>query len=472
MGRRRVRSAAPPSDGAVGSAAGILSASSTSTSTDDPAGRTNTDTASNGQPFAAAARGAAAAAVGKKDGKNPLMGLLHYGSDSDDDETPAGSHSSKLNDTSSALAAHQGGAAAAAAALSSSDPAAGQRAVTYLLPAGWQQCMDNAGLVYFWNTATGETAWDPPVGTETRRSPATPPAAAAAIAAPAHALSEGSTLYGASVHPSKDTTDAGEEAQAGSDGTSDTASEAEEDRDRVGETGVSRDNAGEPGSKVPATPTDEGKAPRRFRRSAVVERLARKGKDEDGGATAKKGGAHGQGKGETPPQQGTTEADANAEAPGGTAAGVDDLLAGIEAELLSGGDGGGAADSRDETSSEGGEGEEEDFSPLRLVEPGLDKRAREANSDLTASLAAEAAGAKKDGGAGAGGTSGDGGVGRLGIELAAVLHARLSDWREGADGEVIYGVGNSFVEQKAFFPGRSGSSQPLAAACPFVFFCV
>ncbi|CAN0439326.1 unnamed protein product, partial [Hapterophycus canaliculatus] len=67
---------------------------------------------------------------------------------------------------------------------SSSDPAAeGVGDVTYVLPTGWQQCMDNSGLVYFWNTKTGDTAWDPPEGTEIKRMAPSPTATAAAAAA-------------------------------------------------------------------------------------------------------------------------------------------------------------------------------------------------------------------------------------------------------------------------------------------------
>ena len=422
MGRRRVRKAAPPSDGAVGSAPGIQSSSSSS------AGLAYTS--SNGQPSAAgggaAATAAAAASAGKEDDKNPLMGLLHYGSDSDDDEAPAGSHSTTKSTNISSALAYSGDAP------SSADPApAGDVTVTYVLPTGWQQCMDNAGLVYFWNTESGETAWDPPEGTETRRIPATPAAAPAAAAAAPDAAAEGSTPPVA-FDASNDGSAAVGEEQAGSDGTSDTASEAEEDRvDNttatavvVAEAGVSADTGGESGSTAPATSTDEHKASRQSRRPAAGDNLRK-----DDRATAKKNAEEGK----APPQQGGT----------GSAAGVDDLLAGIEAELLSGdggGDGSGAADSRSETGAEGGE-EEVDFSPLRLVEPGLDKRAREAHAELTALLSSAAAVmtavGKKEGGAGPTSAGGGDSAGRLGIELAAVLRSRLADWREGAGGEVV-----------------------------------
>lgn len=443
MGRRRVRGAAPPSDCAVGSAAGIPSSD-----------QGLTDTSNGGEHTAAAAvaAGGGAAPAGKEDDKNPLMGLLHYGSDSDDGEAPAGSLPTKSSTAvSSALSEGAGGAAAAPASSSSnSNPAGEEATVTYVLPSGWQQCMDNAGLVYFWNTETGETAWDPPEGTEIRRSP-TATAAAAAAPADAAAAAEVTGPSEASADPSKTAAAAAiaGEGQAGSDATSDTASEAEEDR--VEETkaaataaaaaGVSGDNFGEPG-EVPAT-SDEDETRRRSPRSAAGHSHV---VAEDGSATANQEDGD---EADAPPQPSTAaETNANAAALGGTAAGVDDLLAGIEAELLSGGGdgsgggndgdaGGGAADRTCETSAEGRE--EEDFSPLRLVAPGLDTRALEAHADLTASLAA-AAGAEKDGGAGAAAAGEGDGMLRLGIELAAVLRSRLSDWREGKDGEVVRGV--------------------------------
>ncbi|CAM9284061.1 unnamed protein product [Ectocarpus fasciculatus] len=437
MGRRPVRRAAPPSDGAVGGVAGIpILASSAAAATSEekvPAA------GAEGAPAAAEAEAAAAVAPkGETEGKNPLMGLLHYGSDSEEEEPPAQPVS--------------------ASSVSAPDPvpAAG---VTYKLPTGWQQCMDNAGLVYFWNTETGDTSWDPPEGTETKVSKAT-----SAVDTP----SEAPPIIPEAVADAASA--AGGEAQAGSDATSDTASEADEDKAAAAaaapaaaavDEGASRASTDFSGvtaaavSEVGVDPEEEEEgaigedvsggqevAPKRSPpRSATDDpavqdqRKTAVGDEQDRRTTA--AGEEQKG-GEEVQQQSKPTGNTSSDVPVPATAGIDDLLAGIEAELLLGGDDGeGNLDGdKDEakasTVEENGDaratGDEEDFAPLREVAPGLDARAQEAHAELAELLAVAAEG--KGGETGSSVEATNPSV-KVGIELAAVLRARLSDWRQG-----------------------------------------
>lgn len=433
MGRRPVRRAAPPSDGAVGGVTGIPSPSPSSAAA----------TSEGKVPDAAAGAPAAAAAAvpkGETGDKNPLMGLVHYGSDSEEEEPPA--------------------QPASASSLSTPDPspAAG---VTYTLPAGWQQCKDDAGLVYFWNTETGDTSWDPPEGTETMVSKAT-----SAVDTP----SEAPPIVPEAVADAAST--AGGEAQAGSDATSDTASEPEEDKpvaapETAVDEGASRASTHESGVTFAAV-SKVGVEVEEVEEGAVSDGVCAGREVADRGATPKRspprstkdqavaqdrrttavGEEEG---GEELPRQSKSAGTTSSDAPVPATTGIDDLLAGIEAELLLGGeDGDGNLDgdkdaAKGSTVEENGDaramGDQEDFAPLRKVVPGLDTRAQEAHAELAALLAVAAQGKGGETGSSVEATNP---LVRLGIELAAVLRARLSDWRQGKcmdSAEAGWGVG-------------------------------
>ncbi|CAN0407413.1 unnamed protein product, partial [Ectocarpus sp. 12 AP-2014] len=418
MGRRPVRRAAPPSDGAVGGVAGIPSPSSSAAATSEG----KVPAAAAGEPAAAAA---APPPKGDTGGKNPLVGLLHYGSDSEEEEPPAQQPAS-------------------ASSVSTPNPSPAE-SVTYTLPTGWQQCMDNAGLVYFWNTETGDTSWDPPEGTETKVSKAS-----SAVDTPSEAPP---------IVPEAVADAASGEAPAGSDATSDTASEAEEDKavalagatvdegasrastdssvvaaaaaPAVSEVGVDTEEVEEGAVSGGQEAADRGATPERSPRSAADlpaaqdRRTAAMGEEQKGG--------------EELPQQSKSTGPGSSNVPVAATAGIDDLLAGIEAELLlGGGDGEGTIDgdkheAKDSAVEENGDtratGEEEDFALLREVAPGLDARAQEAHAELAALLAVAAEGKGEEAGSSVVEAT-DPSV-RSGIELAAVLRARLSDWRQG-----------------------------------------
>ncbi|CAM9646348.1 unnamed protein product [Ectocarpus sp. 13 AM-2016] len=419
MGRRPVRRAAPPSDGAVGGVAGIPSPSSSAAATSEG----KVPAAAAGEPAAAAA--AAAAPKGETGGKNPLVGLLHYGSDSEEEEPPAQQPAS-------------------ASSVSTPNPSPAESA-TYTLPTGWQQCMDNAGLVYFWNTETGDTSWDPPEGTETKVSKPS-----SAVDTPSEAPP---------IVPEAVADAASGEAPSGSDATSDTASEAEEDKavalagatvdegairastdtsvvaaaaaPAVSEVGVDTEEVEEGAVSCGQEAADRGATPKRSPRSAADPPAAQDRRTEAVGEEQK-----GE---EELPQYRKSKGPGSSDVPVATTAGIDDLLAGIEAELLlGGGDGEGTLDgdkdeAKDSAVEKNGDsratGEEEDFAALREVAPGLDARAQEAHAELAALLAMAAE--EKGEEAGSSAVEATHPSVRSGIELAAVLRARLSDWRQG-----------------------------------------
>ncbi|CAM9623018.1 unnamed protein product, partial [Scytosiphon promiscuus] len=350
-----------------------------------------------------------------------------------------------------------------------SDPAvAGE--VTYALPEGWQQCMDNAGLVYFWNTETGITAWDPPEGTEIRRLAPSPAAAATATAAAAAAAP-----VGVSPKPSAASTPAaigaaGGSEQAGSDATSDTASEAEDDRaETIGTAAVEQEEGEEAGGDEKRRKSTSG-----TEKSAQFTRGSRAGADLDGDGGAKAEGGLSGSKGEVPQQEPAVVDGAAGE---GSALGIDELLADIEAELLCGGGerkdvgnkdnlkSGGGGGGRDTTGSKRGGQKEEDFSPLRLLAPGLDARAQKAHAEVIAFLATAAA----EKGVGSGSISEGTGMEKLGIELSAVLRCRLSDWREGGlDGTFLVTKLEDMASQAraAVDSSSTSSSQTPGVAAP------
>ncbi|CBJ28143.1 similar to Fe65 [Ectocarpus siliculosus] len=437
MGRRPVRRAAPPSDGAVGGVAGIPSPSSSAAA----ASEGKVPAAAAGEPAAAAA---AAAPKGDTGGKNPLMGLLHYGSDSEEEEPPAQQPAS-------------------ASSVSTPDPSPAE-SVTYTLPTGWQQCMDNAGLVYFWNTETGDTSWDPPEGTERKVSKAS-----SAVDTPSEAPP---------IVPEAVADAASREAPAGSDATSDTASEAEEDKAvavavATEDEGASRASTNSSGVAAAAAAavsevcvdTEEVEkgavsGEQEVADSAIPKRSPRSATDRPAAQDRRMAAVGEEQKGEEElPQQSKSTGTGSSDVPVAATAGIDDLLAGIEAELLLGaGDGEGDLDGdKDEVKGsaveENGDtratGEEEDFAPLQEVAPGLDVRAQEAHAELAALLAVAAEGKGEEAGLSVVEAT-DPSV-RLGIELAAVLRARLSDWRQG---ECMDGIEAALTAPSSFSSSR------------------
>ena len=450
-------------------------------------------------------------------------------------------------DDSTASAADESTASAAAVA-ASADPA------ETTLPAGWQQCMDKeAGVVYFWNTATGEVTWDRPGSVSSSRQPrasakaatAVVPAEAAAGEVAVDSASAGATAgaadTGATAAADADAdtgnvsapveeeiatgvaavATAAEERQAASDATSDTASEPDDHDDDddadvkqheegelmedramaaasdssiaavstrsamnvdadadadAGTCGLTAEYSGEDDEaqdvaagmegSVETKPHDlqntddslsrkSAKASKNLENPENSEHPEKSGKPEGSGMTQEEDGRRGE------ERAGSVTA---SPLPGPEAEGIDDLLAGIEAELLSlagagdgsGGVDGGAAEA-DTTVAEATPAAtesasvaatakafpKEDFLLLRLAASGLDVRAQKAHAELVDRLSAAMVMAEVKGRGGSGGGEGGEGeeLGRHGgvatmkcaWELGAVLRSRLSDWKEGED---------------------------------------
>lgn len=435
-------------------------------------------------------------------GKNPLMGLLHYGSDSEDEQAAGPPSASQKRDASSGFTVNKRRQEADAAALgdvstgeststtssavatSVGDTTIGVSASTATLdlPSGWQQCMDNAGLVYFWNTETGETTWDPPgiaSNTSRRLDSSTQEDQETSVRVGPQAAEDdtSSTILAppSSSTPTNVDVDVaavngtGEMGNAGSDATSDTASEPDDD-DEVGEHSLTiNDTVGNmkisteytaammdlediTSSETSTAGMDDGRG--------VEDKIDNDRNSDDHDAldglkTTENTPIDREGladveteeKGEV--QESTTAmknsgtTSSTPEPLASTVAGVDDLFADIEAELLSGG--GGVATADDSNSKNGPAlaeeenagleqqqqhkvEEVEDFSPLLQIAPGLDTRARREHAELVGLLAS----LEKEEEIGRAGLAGDGGAKfRLAVELGAVLRSRLSDWKEG-----------------------------------------
>lgn len=385
---------------------------------------------------------------------NPLVGLLSYASDSEDDEET-------LEE---------------AASTPSTAPKTGEASAE--LPAGWQQCMDSAGLVYFWNTETGETTWDNPGRVTGVQEMKQTPAASVelAVITPTNTMETAASEAPSEGNPMGTLT----QGDIVSDATSDTASEPDEDQEdspRVSPTvlippavpaqqlmdiettehdvNAAGAGAGARGSHTVKDKTDsEGGSSRNSCSSANNLNLTSAEDEVSAKAATTKNdrlkddlaaGDDQRVKPQETAEDGEIQEEGNIPAGVATAAavapeGLDDLFAGIEAEILSGGGGDGKI---------GGNGDNEradaipileefDFSALaKMSDAGLEARAQKAYLNLqlllSSALQKTAAG---DGVDEAGGREADDENKRASIilEMRAVLQARLSDWQQGETG--------------------------------------
>lgn len=356
----------------------------------------------------------------EKGDKNPLMGLVYYGSESEEEGTSAVVRSRSSSSVSKVETTKSAAAFESAAVVSSGSPvptvAADTHETTVLeLPNGWVKCMDNSGADYYWNTESDETTWEMPAGAGYRRKGASVPAST-----PISSSNDaGGTAEGAP-------TVATEGDRVASDGTSDTASDPGEDENE--DVKMSTDSSSAISSLTAAATESSSEG------LAGNEIICPSGSDGKPGRAANTPSGL---KSEQIVDAGTSGVENDAKLPDVDAAfsGVDDLLAGIEAEMMSGTVGGGSdTQGSDDTNnkavdeSEDTKWPQEDFATLKTIESRLDERARQLHTELIECLAA----AEKEE---------DGEVGRqagvvdvkrkLALELSAVLRARLSDWREG-----------------------------------------
>lgn len=346
----------------------------------------------------------------EKDDANPWMGLVHYGSESEDEGTPTvvrkGSSSVSQVKTIKSAAAFE-----SESVVSSSSPvptvAADAHETTVLeLPKGWVKCMDNSGADYYWNTESDETTWELPAGACYRRRGVSVPSST-------------------SISSANDTGGTTEGDKVASDGTSDTAS----DPGDVDTEDVKRStDSSSPISSFTAAVTESAS-----KGLEGNETILQSGSDRKPAGAGNTSGL----KFEQIVDAGTSGVNNDAELPDADATfrGVDDLLAGIEAEMMSGTMGGGSeTQSSDDGNnkavdkSEDTKRPQEDFAPLKAIESRLDERARRLHAELIECLAVVV---KEDGGEVGRQACGLDVKRKLALELSAVLRARLSDWREG-----------------------------------------
>lgn len=332
-------------------------------------------------------------------GHNPLMGLVHYGTDSEDE----GSSTIAVPDAAGPEATGDVTLVSNAARTERSITNAANSTDTPPLPRGWERCVDKTGFVYFWNTETDETTWEAPMA-----------------AAPANTV--GAT-QGVEEAPLAD-------IQGASDATSDTASEPDDEEDDEGAilnaAAVAPVHLPSASSSSPAA-LKVGKADHHTSGNSVSVQAHKKGREDgEGGktlaATDIKRGTSAEG-GKMASGGAASPVAAPAEAAAG---GIDDLFAGIEAELLSGSGGNGSDNAGNQHQVT-----EVDFSALNKVLPeGLEERAQKAHADLQSSLALMARAEKIDAADSVSRVMESKRAGST-LELRAVLRARLSDWQEG-----------------------------------------
>lgn len=385
-----------------------------------------------------------------------LMGLVHYGSESDDEGggarpgTNVALKGGGKDGASNGSSNHAESDREETTATSHSLPGYPEQADDDL-PKGWQQCMDKTGSVYFWNTESGETTWELPGRRGTTSAPdvTASPAPADTVPGKNWTATDATAVSTASRVGEGETSDA----------TSDTASESNEEGvdDQLKE---GRNHLSVSASRTATAPSSNTST--RVNAATLTRDESAKNRAGDTPDSGNKvvadegenaGGAEDKPEADAPLPDGkhhvkpsdverqdsageissTTQESASG---GGE---VDDLLAGIEAELLSGGTGTtGASDTGDvdrdqsgdktfsnDPAEEDGVSQGEDFTELRAISEVLQARAVEARADLGRWLSLVAANREGE-------AQGEGSKKRvLAIEMRAVLRARVSDWKEG-----------------------------------------
>lgn len=397
-------------------------------------------------------------------------GLVHYGSGSEDEGEGI---------AQGLVAADEGQKAGRASNGSNHDSWLGKPSAVNLVsdnhednnnsqsPSGWTQCMDGqTGSVYFWNTITGETAWELPQRGEAEKTSAATADATTLTSRTSSSSAEKESIstLRESNYPSIPQPDSTGEEIA-SDATSDTASESNEenkDAERLPRSSVPVVNASSlPSSTSAGTQVadaaegntaharaghfendgqslqlGEDKAATRIGEQAEVDSTP----DQTNafsqhlkpqvtvGREAETGGDSNKSSGTLPS---ATDVEEEEE-------GVDDLFAGIEAELLSdragttNGDGDASASADDRNNPrEFSAGTRDplpshDFSALRMISSKLEARAMEANVDLEKSISSMQSETEETLN-----QTGISGNWKLATELRAMLQARVLDWQDG-----------------------------------------
>lgn len=398
---------------------------------------------------------------GDKD-RSLLMGLVHYGSESEDEDggdfqgSVASSRGKRvggeMNGDTSNEESWTTETKAAATHSASGYPEENSGAG---LPVGWQQCMDKAGSIYFWNTETGETTWElPGQGVSLLPNADVTPAPANTVPTSTSGTVEAQLVSGP----------VGSGEGSASDATSDTASESnDEGKEEQDDGGRGTSNGMSPTSVTSVeagaasrggigalgvgsgeskgddkAPADEEKDEFTLAGSKVREAIVVSAAENNQGAPQSQV-SRTQDVGEASralEMEDAMDVDGDEK--------VDDLLAGIEAELLLGqantvGEADANVDGSDDTISDNRSkcvSESPDFLPkydfsgLREIAPKLEERAVEAYNDLQRCLSSVTSEVEGD-------YAGESQLLVLARELRVILRSRFADWREG---ECYFGV--------------------------------